>query len=246
MATFFNVDPELTERGTWVLVNGGPDLWLESAYRPDDEQRVLWNKYQDALNKYGTREKVLAMAPRTGVYPANPPGQSKHGFKPAQAIDIACKSGAEAKRADLIARAGLWTPIAGEKHHCELAPHRKPLPRPKEEDMSRTLTPEQRADKAKWGSILVDFMGTPSSGGFWLVTADGGVFSFGDAVFHGSAGGLQLNAPMIGATRTDSGNGYWLYSEDGGVFAYGDAQAAKTADGTEPHQLFERLQKPGQ
>ena len=31
--------------------------------------------------------------------------------------------------------------------------------------------------------------------GYWLVGADGGVFAFGDAAFHGSLGGLQLDSP---------------------------------------------------
>ena len=36
---------------------------------------------------------------------------------------------------------------------------------------------------------------TPSGGGYWLVAADGGIFSYGDAGFFGSAGSLHLNAP---------------------------------------------------
>ena len=28
---------------------------------------------------------------------------------------------------------------------------------------------------------------TPDGGGYWLVALDGGVFGYGDAVFHGSA-----------------------------------------------------------
>ena len=29
---------------------------------------------------------------------------------------------------------------------------------------------------------------TPDGGGYWLVASDGGIFAFGDAGFHGSAG----------------------------------------------------------
>ncbi len=39
---------------------------------------------------------------------------------------------------------------------------------------------------------------TPDGHGYWLVAADGGVFAFGDAAFAGSAGGLHLNAPIVG------------------------------------------------
>jgi hypothetical protein len=31
-----------------------------------------------------------------------------------------------------------------------------------------------------------------------LVASDGGVFSFGDAAFHGSTGALTLNRPIVG------------------------------------------------
>ena len=64
---------------------------------------------------------------------------------------------------------------------------------------------------------------TPSGAGYWLVASDGGIFSFGDASFEGSTGGLRLNAPIVGMAATPSGNGYWLVAADGGVFSYGDA-----------------------
>ena len=40
-------------------------------------------------------------------------------------------------------------------------------------------------------------MGSSDGGGYWLVASDGGIFSYGDAVFHGSTGGLVLNAPIV-------------------------------------------------
>jgi hypothetical protein len=39
---------------------------------------------------------------------------------------------------------------------------------------------------------------TPDGGGYWLVASDGGVFAYGDATFHGSAGALPLSAPIVG------------------------------------------------
>jgi hypothetical protein len=56
-----------------------------------------------------------------------------------------------------------------------------------------------------------------------LVAADGGVFAFGDAGFHGSTGAIRLNQPIVGMASTPSGGGYWLVAADGGVFAFGDA-----------------------
>jgi Arylsulfotransferase (ASST) len=57
----------------------------------------------------------------------------------------------------------------------------------------------------------------------WLVAADGGVFSYGDAAFYGSTGGMHLNQPIVGMAATPDGKGYWLVASDGGVFSYGDA-----------------------
>ncbi|MEO1062487.1 MAG: CapA family protein [Actinomycetota bacterium] len=59
--------------------------------------------------------------------------------------------------------------------------------------------------------------------GYWFAAADGGVFAFGDAGFHGSMGGVALNASIVGMASTASGEGYWLVAADGGVFAFGDA-----------------------
>jgi hypothetical protein len=39
---------------------------------------------------------------------------------------------------------------------------------------------------------------TPSGKGYWLVASDGGVFTFGDATFHGSTGNITLNKPIVG------------------------------------------------
>jgi hypothetical protein len=62
------------------------------------------------------------------------------------------------------------------------------------------------------------------TGGYWLLGRDGGVFSFGDAEFHGSTGAMRLNSPVNGITPTPSGKGYWFVAGDGGVFSFGDAR----------------------
>ena len=64
---------------------------------------------------------------------------------------------------------------------------------------------------------------TPDGAGYWLVGADGGLFAFGDAGFHGSMGGKPLNAPMVGMAPTPDGHGYWSVAADGGLFAFGTA-----------------------
>jgi len=76
----------------------------------------------------------------------------------------------------------------------------------------------------KLNAPIVGMRTTPDGGGYWMVGADGGVFSSGDAGFYGSTGGLHLNKPVVGMAATPDGGGYWFVASDGGIFAYGDAQ----------------------
>jgi N-acetylmuramoyl-L-alanine amidase len=62
----------------------------------------------------------------------------------------------------------------------------------------------------------------PKTGGYWLVAADGGVFSF-NAPFFGSLGAIALRQPVVAMASTPDGGGYWLVAADGGVFTFGDA-----------------------
>jgi hypothetical protein len=71
---------------------------------------------------------------------------------------------------------------------------------------------------------LVGLAADPTTGdGFWQVSATGGVFTYGDANFYGSAGALTLAKPIVGMAATPDGKGYWLVAADGGVFSFGDA-----------------------
>jgi hypothetical protein len=67
---------------------------------------------------------------------------------------------------------------------------------------------------------------TPAGDGYWLVAADGGIFSLGRAPFLGSLGNVALRQPIVGMAATPSGRGYWLAAADGGVFTFGDAAFA--------------------
>jgi hypothetical protein len=68
---------------------------------------------------------------------------------------------------------------------------------------------------------IVAMSATPDGAGYWLVAADGGVFTFGSAHFFGSAGGIALNHPIVAMAPNQKAGGYWLVATDGGVFAYG-------------------------
>ena len=63
----------------------------------------------------------------------------------------------------------------------------------------------------------------PSTGGYWLVATDGGIFSF-NAPFEGSTGAMHLNRPVVGMSASPDGRGYWFVASDGGIFSFGDAQ----------------------
>jgi peptidoglycan hydrolase-like amidase len=90
-----------------------------------------------------------------------------------------------------------------------------------------TVTDSGSGFGAKFGllSDWFSFSTGPSGGvsGYWLVASDGGIFSFGSAMFHGSTGAMVLNKPIVGMAATPDGGGYWLVASDGGIFTFGDA-----------------------
>lgn len=61
---------------------------------------------------------------------------------------------------------------------------------------------------------------SPTQMGYWLAAADGGVFNFGDAGFHGGMGGQRLNKPIVSIGGVPEG-GYILAAQDGGIFPFG-------------------------
>jgi len=71
---------------------------------------------------------------------------------------------------------------------------------------------------------MVAMAPTPDDHGYWMAAADGGVFTYGDAGFLGSAGGIDLFAPIVGMAAVAKGGGYWLVALDGGIFTFGDAR----------------------
>jgi len=75
---------------------------------------------------------------------------------------------------------------------------------------------------SKTFTFVVSPAPAPSSG-YWTVASDGGIFSYGDAHFYGSMGGIPLNKPVVGMAATETGNGYWEVASDGGIFSFGTA-----------------------
>ncbi len=83
--------------------------------------------------------------------------------------------------------------------------------------------PANLAAKLSALPVSASLASTATQQGYWLVAADGGIFSFGDAQFYGSTGNIHLNQPIVGMASTPDGHGYWLVAKDGGIFSFGDA-----------------------
>jgi beta-lactamase class A len=60
---------------------------------------------------------------------------------------------------------------------------------------------------------------TPDGDGYWLVAADGGIFTFGDAPFEGSESGQFLTQKVVGMAASGAG-GYWVATGGGAKDPY--------------------------
>jgi hypothetical protein len=102
---------------------------------------------------------------------------------------------------------------------------------------AQSINPVQQA---RLNSVVVTMATDPASTGtnqgYWLASADGGVFAGGSAGFYGSLGSLQLQGPIVAMAATPDGKGYWLAAMDGGVFAFGDAGFYGSMGGTRLNQ----------
>src|SRR5207248_1807110 len=66
---------------------------------------------------------------------------------------------------------------------------------------------------------IVSIAATPTGNGYWLVAADGGIFTFGSARFYGSASGAMAGQAAVGMIASPKNDGYWIASQWGGVTA---------------------------
>jgi uncharacterized protein YkwD len=90
--------------------------------------------------------------------------------------------------------------------------------------------------------------GDPRSQGYWLVSQDGQVYSYGGARFLGSPGQAASVHPVVGMDAARSG-GYWMATGDGGVYsATANGQLildpnlqARTRQQAMAEDLFERI-----
>jgi hypothetical protein len=81
-------------------------------------------------------------------------------------------------------------------------------------------------DKTSPAPQIVGMARTYDSDGYWLASADGRVYSFGDAGSYGSLPGTPaLVAPVTSIAATPDGLGYWLLGANGAVYSFGDARS---------------------
>ena len=90
-----------------------------------------------------------------------------------------------------------------------------------------------RGDAKPYGDVrneppITGIDSTPTGKGYYIVAADGGVLSFGDAKFYGSTGGNKpgghnLTGIAISIDANRNINGYWLVADDTTVLTFGDA-----------------------
>ena len=66
----------------------------------------------------------------------------------------------------------------------------------------------------------VTSMTAAAGGGYWLVAADGGVYSFGSATFQGSVGGAQLSQPFVSLVPASPTDGYREITAGDGMFNF--------------------------
>ena len=70
----------------------------------------------------------------------------------------------------------------------------------------------------------VNVVAANARSGYWMVSAEGRVYSFGDALHHGEPRTQLGDATAADLEPTKSGNGYWVLDDTGRVFPYGDAR----------------------
>ena len=64
---------------------------------------------------------------------------------------------------------------------------------------------------------------SPTGKGYYMLTSDGGVYTWGDARFEGTTSARPIPQPVITIEANPTGSGYWLIGADGAVYPFGGA-----------------------
>ncbi len=92
---------------------------------------------------------------------------------------------------------------------------------------------------------VVGMAASPTGKGYWLVAADGGIFSFGDSLFYGSMGGQPLQQPVTAMSTAPGGKGYRFVAKDGGIFSFGAPFFGRGVAGAPARAIANRPQGDG-
>ncbi len=85
-----------------------------------------------------------------------------------------------------------------------------------------------------------------SSAGYWLATAHGDVYKFGNAVNHGSlAGKASPVDDIVGIAASPGGGGYWMASSNGKVYSFGNAKSHGSLAGSDVDDIVGIAPGPG-
>ena len=194
------------------------------SYRPSRCSRRAWRRprspgrcWRTAVRRRTARSRASRCARRSSAWRAHRRATATGSRPPAAACTRSATRITTARPATCTSTRRSW---ASPRHRPGTATgwsrRRRHL------QLRRRGLPRLHRRHALWAPVL-GMAATASGNGYWLVAADGGIFSFGDAHFHGSTGGMHLWAPVLGMAATPSGNGYWLVAADGGIFSFGDA-----------------------
>ncbi len=74
-------------------------------------------------------------------------------------------------------------------------------------------------------SPIAGINATSNGRGYWLVAADGGIFTFGNAGFFGSVGGGCMPTDTVALISNKNINGYFIATRDGQVRAFSPSQS---------------------
>ncbi len=70
--------------------------------------------------------------------------------------------------------------------------------------------------------------------GYWMVTSNGAILSYGGNKLYGSAANMSLGGSIVGMAASAGYGGYWMAASDGSVYAFGAAPNLGTANTPPP------------
>ena len=196
------IDAFLASGGTWSFTSSG-------------DAEVIAPPVIGDVNGGGTNEVLIGAAGQ--LFVLNGPNGAVLQHSLSHQPDVIIKSAAVIGEFG----SGRWAVVSTGFHHLNhdgvLYAYDIPAP------VRAVPWPMHRKNAARIGGDLIQAPPVTCNTGYWLVASDGGIFSFGNAPFHGSTGAIRLNRPIVGMTASPDRGGYEFVASDGGIFTFGNA-----------------------